>query len=29
VLTLAGFLAGRTHYAAADVVRWLLGEIKA
>jgi NAD(P)H-dependent flavin oxidoreductase YrpB (nitropropane dioxygenase family) len=25
VTTLAGFLGGRTHYAAADVVRWLLG----
>lgn len=26
VVNLATFLGGRTHYAAADVVRWLLGE---
>jgi hypothetical protein len=22
---LSGFLAGRTHYSAADAIRWLLG----
>jgi NAD(P)H-dependent flavin oxidoreductase YrpB (nitropropane dioxygenase family) len=29
VANLADYLAGRTHYAAADVVRWLLGGAKA
>lgn len=29
VASLSGFLAGRTHYSAADAVRWLLGAARA